>query len=199
MACCALLVGGTALDSLVRCPPSGAAGNAALDQDLVNPGSSWAAVTASTADEIVSSIQGIESAAAKITGMTAVVSGNEWRSRRGQRLEILLVAFVGKPFTATIAKSYKVAAKVAAESACEGATTDPPASMQAIASPAGYLSTCQAVHGKRLHAVVFERENVLGVVATTVAKSQLLKISRLEFKAVPSTGFTSTPGTAVPA
>ena len=88
MAFCALFVGGTALGASFGALPAGAAGDAALGQYIVNPGSGWVAVPQNVADEIVSDLQGIESAAAKVTGMTAVVAGNEWRSRQRQILRI---------------------------------------------------------------------------------------------------------------
>lgn len=188
------IIGVSALGSL----PAGAAGNGPLSKELLSrPGRGWTALPRKTVDKTVSSVQAAESTAAKSTGLgTALVAGNMWRSPHRQVLEVFLVSFVGKPLEATMISGIKVAAKLAAETLCEGATTDPPTSLRSITSPPAYLSVCKRDHGKQIEGVAFERKNVLGLVASTVGKSQLLLLARRQYRDVPARGFRETPGTA---
>ncbi|HTX64038.1 MAG TPA: hypothetical protein VMD28_10380 [Acidimicrobiales bacterium] len=180
-------------------PPAGAAGNGPLaKQILTEPVPGWLALPAADLDPTIADLQRVESAAAKITGMSAVVAGNGWISSHAQVLEIVLVAFVGKPLDATITRDLQVATKVGAETLCEGATTDPPSALRSIASPPGYLSTCHEVDGKAFKGVVFEKANMLGLVVSTVGSPELVHVSVDQYETIPAAGFDQPPSRPSP-
>jgi hypothetical protein len=197
LAFCALalcvVVGGVALDVA----PAGAAGNGPLAKEiLTNPLPGWVAVPQADMAPTVSDLQGVESAAAKITGMSALVAGNGWYSPHGQLLEILLVAFVGKPVNALITRSLQAGTKVAVENLCEGATTEPPTTLSAMTSPPGYLSVCHAESGKDLKGFAFEKGDELGLLVSTFSSSQLVAVSLRQYEAVPPNGFEPSPSSS---
>ncbi len=171
---------------------SGAAGNAALGTEILpGIGSGWLAVPETVFDSTISDFEKMENSAAQITGMTATVAAKGWFSPKAQLVEILLVAFVGKPLDGVITDELQIASKAAAESLCEGATKTAPVTLKSIASPPGYLSVCKTESGRELKGVAFEKENVLGVVLSTVTVSQLLVVSQREYDLVPSVAFTN--------
>lgn len=179
---------------------AGAAGNPALSKEILShPGPGWAIKTQQSLRAAVSSMQSEEGAAVQAMGMTAVVAAKAWQAPHHKVLGVFLVAVVGKPLNATIARELSVAVKVATETLCEGATTDPPASLHSITSPPGYVSECREQHGRQLKGLAFRRANVLGIVTSTVPRSDLVKVGQQQWKSVPSNGFTSVPKTATSA
>ncbi len=169
-----------------------AAGNGPLAKEILShPVAGWVPVAAHALDTTISSVQGIESVAARLLRMSAVAAGNAWRSPNGQLLVILLIAFVGKPSNALVTASLLAETKSAVESLCGAGGTVIRAT--ATSSPPGYASACQAANGRLLVGDSFVKANILGIVASTATVSQIVAVTQRQYNVLPAHGLNEPP------
>jgi hypothetical protein len=179
--------------------PAGAAGNRALDRDIIaDPIPGWQSLPAAQVNETASRIQSVESASLVGSGVTTATAAEEWRDPSSSSTFVLVI-LIGlssdkKSDTAEVQHA-AAAAGTAAVSFCAGASGASPISDRPLLSiPTSRQAVCadKALNGTSLAVVAWGKANILAVVAASTGLTRLDAVALREYQAMPVTGSTLT-------